>query len=159
VKYAGDGSAVFLSIQNEREFARFCDIVLRNDALAADPRFSSGPSRQQNRDAMHAAIEAVFSSLSSDQVLERLENADIANARLNSMEEFWRHPQLEARGRWRKVGSPAGELMMLKPPFNLDGVEPRMDAIPAVGEHTRRILAELGYGNDEIETLVGEGAV
>jgi itaconate CoA-transferase len=157
--HAGDGSAVFLSIQNEREFARFCDIVLRNDALAVDPRFSSGPSRQQNRDAMHAAIEAVFSSLSSDQVLERLENADIANARLNSMEEFWRHPQLEARGRWRKVGSPAGELMMLKPPFNLDGVEPRMDAIPAVGEHTRRILAELGYGNDEIETLVGEGAV
>ncbi len=150
---AGDGGTVFLSIQNEREFTRFCEKVLHDRHLAADPRFSSGPARQQNREAMHAAIDRVFSTLSSNEVMGRLESADIANARLNSMEEFWRHPQLAARDRWRSVGSAAGELAMLKPPFNLDGMEPRMDPVPAVGEHTRAILAELGYSREEIEGL------
>ncbi len=86
-------------------------------------------------------------------MIQRLEAADIANARLNSMEEFWRHPQLEARGRWRTVGSPAGELRMLEPPFNLDGMQPRMDPIPAVGQHTDTILRELGYSVAEVERL------
>ena len=152
---AGDGATVFLSIQNEREFARFCEVVLGDGTLAGDPRFSSGPARQQHRDEVHAEIARVFSALTGDEVTRRLEAADIANARLNSMEEFWRHPQLEARGRWATVGSPAGELRMLKPPFNLDGLEPRLDPIPAVGEHSAAILAELGYGAEEIRELTG----
>jgi itaconate CoA-transferase len=152
---AGDGATVFLSIQNEREFARFCEVVLGDGTLAGDPRFSSGPARQQHRDEVHAEIARVFSALTGDEVTHRLEAADIANARLNSMEEFWRHPQLEARGRWATVGSPAGELRMLKPPFNLDGLEPRLDPIPAVGEHSAAILAELGYGAEEIRELTG----
>ena len=88
-----------------------------------------------------------------------LEAADIANARLNSMEGFWRHPQLEARGRWTKVDSPAGVLDVLKPPFNIDGMQPRMDAIPGVGEHTRAILRELGYSEAEAERLGAVGAI
>src|SRR5207247_9893940 len=127
---AGDGGSVFLSIQNEREFARFCEVVLRNEALTSDARFSSGPARQQNREAMHAEIDRVFSRLSAEEVVARLERADIANARLNDMAQFWRHPQLEARGRWRKVASPAGQLDMLKPPFHLARREPRMDPHP-----------------------------
>jgi itaconate CoA-transferase len=156
--HAADGRSVFLSIQNEREFARFCDIVLQNQDLVKDLRFSSGPSRQQNRAAMHAQIDRVFSGLTCDEVVARLEKADIANAKLNSMEEFWGHPQLEARGRWARVASPAGELDMLKPPFNLDGMEPRMDAIPAVGEHTRAILRELGYSEEDAGRLAGGAA-
>jgi crotonobetainyl-CoA:carnitine CoA-transferase CaiB-like acyl-CoA transferase len=156
---AGDGGTVFLSVQNEREFARFCAEVLGNPPLASDPRFASAPARLENHEAMHAEIERVFSRLGSNEVLQRLEKAEIANARLNSMEEFWRHPQLEARGRWRTVGSPAGELAMLKPPFNLDGMEPRMDPIPALGQHTRTILSELGYGPDEISRFEVQGAV
>jgi itaconate CoA-transferase len=156
---AGDGGTVFLSIQNEREFARFCDTVLASPGLPEDPRFSSGPARLQNRDAMHAEIDRVFATLSSQQVVERLEQADIANARLNSMQEFWRHPQLAARDRWRTVGSPSGELRMLKPPFNLDGMEPRLDPVPRLGEHTRSLLRELGYSEGEAERLRGEGAV
>ena len=156
---AGDGGTVFLSIQNEREFGRFCDVVLEKKELAIDPRFSSGPARQQNRDAMHAAINKVFSTLSSNEVIGRLENAEIANARLNSMEEFWRHPQLAERDRWRTVGSPAGDLAALKPPFNLDGMEPRMGPIPAVGEHTQAILAELGYSDEEIARLKRDAAI
>jgi itaconate CoA-transferase len=155
---AADGT-VFLSIQNEREFARFCDAVLRNGGLKDDARFASGPARLKNRDAMHAEIEKVFLRLKTTEVAERLETAGIANARLNSMEEFWRHPQLAARGRWVKVGSPAGEIDALKPPFNLSGFEPRMDPLPALGEHTRAILAELGYAGGEIEKLAGAGAI
>lgn len=157
--HAGDGGTVFLSVQNEREFARFCTVVLKNPGLATDPRFSSSPARQQNREPLHRAIEEVFSTLTSNQVIERLEAADIANARLNSMEAFWRHPQLAARGRWTKVGSPVGEIDALKPPANIDGMEPRMAAVPAVGEHSRAILAELGYGRADIDRLHEEKVI
>lgn len=156
---AGDGGTVFLSVQNEREFARFCEQVLQNGALAHDPRFASSPARQQNRDALHAEIDRVFGALSSADLVRRLEQADIANARLNTMEEFWRHPQLRARGRWHEVGSPAGDIAMLKPPFNLDGMEPRMDPIPALGEHTERVLRELGYAEPEVEALRRDGTI
>jgi len=156
---AGDGRTVFLSVQNEREFARFCEIVLGNAALAADPRFSSGPARQANRAAMHAEIERVFAGLSSEEVLRRLEAADIANAELRDMHGFWRHPQLDARGRRATIATPAGAVEALKPPFNLDRFEARMDAVPALGAHTRAILAELGYAEDAIEALGAERAI
>ena len=150
---AGDGGSVFLSVQNEREFARFCETVLENASLAKDARFSTGPRRLAHRAALHAEIEAVFSRLTAAQVVERLDAADIANARLNDMHEFWDHPQTAARSRKAKVGTSAGEIEMLKPPFNVSGIEPKMAAIPALGEHSARILAELGYGAAEIEEL------
>jgi itaconate CoA-transferase len=156
---AGDGQTVFLSVQNEREFSQFCDVVLENSNLKDDPRFSSGPARFQNREAMHREIEQVFSKLNGSEIIERLEHADIANARLNDMQEFWRHPQLAARNRWAKVGSPAGGIDALKPPFNLSGYEPRMDAVPGLGEHSDAILAELGYSEAEILGLRAAGAI
>jgi len=156
---AGDGATVFLSVQNEREFARFCSTVLGQAQLAVDARFATAPARLQHREAMHAEIDRIFSRLASDELVERLEQAEIANARLNTMEEFWRHPQLEARARWRQVGSPAGQLAMLKPPFNLDGMEPRMDPIPALGEHTEALLRELGYSDAELSSLRRDGAI
>jgi itaconate CoA-transferase len=156
---AGDGQTVFISVQNEREFAAFCEKVLKDPALARDPRFSTSPARQHNRDALHAEIEKVFRELKTSELIDRLEAADIANARLNDMEQFWRHPQLAARGRWAKVRSPAGEIDALKPPLNIHGMEPRMDAIPGLGEHSRAILAELGYSEREIEALAASGVV
>jgi itaconate CoA-transferase len=113
----------------------------------------------QNREAMHAEIEKVFAALTAAQVVERLEAAEIANARLNTMQEFWDHPQLAARQRWAEVPSPAGGLKALKPPFNLSDFEPRMEAVPALGAHNRKILAELGYGAPDIERLAAAGAI
>jgi itaconate CoA-transferase len=156
---ARDGGTVFLSVQNEREFGAFCDRVLEKPGLKHDVRFSSGPARQKHRDALHAEIDQVFSALSAAEVIERLDAADIANARLNDMGAFWRHPQLAARGRWTTVGSPSGEIAALKPPFNLDGMEPRMDAVPAIGEHTQGILQELGYSSAEVDRLRAAGVI
>ncbi|MEX2197642.1 MAG: CaiB/BaiF CoA-transferase family protein [Burkholderiales bacterium] len=156
---AGDGKTVFLSIQNEREFARFCAEVLGDAALAKDPRFSSSPARMHHRESMHAQIERVFATLTAAQVEQRLEAAGIANARLNTMQEFWEHPQLAARDRWREVGTSAGAVRAAKPPFNLSEFEPRMDDVPALGAHSRGILAELGYSGADIDRLAAGGTI
>jgi itaconate CoA-transferase len=156
---AGDEKLVLLGVQNEREWARFCEIVLEQPALAADPRFAGNAKRVANREALHALIDAAFSRLTAEQIVARLERAQIANARINTMQEFWEHPQLEARQRWREVDSPAGPLRALLPPVTMRGSEPRMDPIPAVGEHSEQILRSLGYTNAQIGQLRAEGAI
>ena len=147
---AGDGKVVYLGLQNEREWARFCAAVLQRPELATDPRFSSNPKRVQHRRELDAVITDAFRGLDAEQVVERLEKAQIANARMNTVQELIEHPQLAARDRWRDVGSPAGDVRMLKPPFNFEGMDVPMRAIPAVGEHTDAILAELGIDNGTI---------
>ena len=143
----GDGASVFLGIQNEREWTRFCTNVLQNEALAEDDRFRTNTRRVENRTALHAEIDGVFSTLSSDQVMERLEASGVANARMRTVRQFLDHPQLAARDRWREFGSPAGPLRGLLPPATLEGTEPVMGPIPRVGEHNAKILAEIGYGD------------
>jgi itaconate CoA-transferase len=150
---AGDGQTIFLGVQNDREFARFAEVALGEPAFASDARFATGPARDANRHVLRAEIERAFSKLTGAQVLERLERAEIANARLNTMQEFWDHEQLKARDRWREVGSSEGAVRAMKPPFNLDSFEPRMDEIPALGAHTHAILAELGFASSEIKRL------
>lgn len=156
---AGDGKQVNLGIQNEREWARFCSVVLEQSEIAADPRFESNVKRVANREALHAVIDAVFSQLTIEQISTRLDRAQVANARLNSMPEFWEHPQLEARRRWREVGSPVGSLKVLRPPVTMRDVEPRMDPIPTVGEQTEQILRSIGYDDERISQLQAEGAI
>jgi itaconate CoA-transferase len=136
--------AVILGIQNEREWAAFCEKVLGNAALAADPRFDSNARRNENRAALQAILLDVFRALGTVQVEQRLDEAQIANARMNDMAGLWSHPQLKARERWRQVGTPAGDIPALLPPGRNDSFEYRMDAVPAAGEHTQAILRELG---------------
>ena len=155
----GDGKHVMFGIQNEREWAAFCAGVVKQPDLAKDARYDNNTKRTAARAAVVGLIEGVFSQLSADEVVARLDASGIANARLNSPEEVWAHPQLKARNRWREVDSPAGRLPALLPPASFDGVEARMDPIPKVGEHTGRILAELGYGADEIAALESGAAV
>jgi itaconate CoA-transferase len=155
----GDGNQIQLGIQNDREWSRFCDLVLQQPDLAEDPRFESNARRVENREALNATISAVFSDLASGDILERLEGAQIANARMNSVADFLQHPQLAARQRWRGVDSPVGEIRALLPPVTMQGVEPRMDPIPAIGEHTNIILRELGYDAAAIASLHAAGVV
>jgi crotonobetainyl-CoA:carnitine CoA-transferase CaiB-like acyl-CoA transferase len=153
----GDGT-VMMGLQNEREWLQFCEVVLKQPAVATDPRFTGNAKRVANRDALKALITEAFASLTAPQVVERLEAAQIANARVNTMHEVWAHPQLKARERWREVGSPAGMLPAMLPPGTWDE-GPRMDPVPALGEHTDAILAELGLGAAEIRSLHQGGAV
>ena len=155
----GDGELVFLGIQNEREWERFCEAVLEHPAMAKDERFATNSGRVANREALDKEIEGVFKRLSAEEVIERLEEAQIANARMRTVHGFLDHPQLEARDRWREVGSPAGPLRALLPPATMSGVEPTMAAVPEVGEHTDRILAELGYDEEGIAALHREKVV
>ena len=156
---AGDGGTVMLGLQNEREWKVFCEVVLREAALAADPRFASNAQRNANRAALAARIAETFSTLSSDQVLARLDEAQIANARMNDMAGLWAHPQLAARGRWQTIASPAGELPALLPPGRSNRWQARMDAVPAVGEHTEALLREVGLDAAAIAALRAAGAV
>jgi len=157
--HAGDGKLLTLGLQNEREWARFCELVLEQPRLLADPRFARNAQRVANREALSAIIDTVFSQLSVEQIMARLEQAQIANARINTMQEFWDHPQLQARGRWREVDSPVGPIKALLPPVTMPDMEPRMDPIPAVGQHTEQILRSLGYTVEQIGQLRAEGAI
>lgn len=156
---AGDGGRVFLGIQNEREWAKFCKEVLENPELADDPRFSNNTRRTENRDELTAEIQAAFSGLSADGAVERLESAGIANARMNGVQDFWDHPQLRARDRWREVQSPLGPIDALIPPATSPGAEPVMNPIPDVGGHTEALLEELGFDETRRDTLHHDGAV
>jgi itaconate CoA-transferase len=135
---------VFFGIQNAREWDALCARVLEDAALAADPRFCTNPQRMQNRDALEALIEQKFEKYSAEQVLRRLDDAAIANASMNTVETFLKHPQLHARHRVQKVGSPNGPLTSFLPAITIPGVTPVMGDIPAVGAHTDAILGELG---------------
>jgi crotonobetainyl-CoA:carnitine CoA-transferase CaiB-like acyl-CoA transferase len=126
----------------------FCEKVLGNKQLAGDPRFDTNPKRNANRAELQAIIHHVFTVLETDEVERRLEEAQIANGRMNDMAGLWSHPQLKARGRWRTVASPAGDIEALLPPGRNGAFDYRMGPIPAVGEHTQAILRELGVPPD-----------
>ena len=150
---AGDGKIVMLGLQNEREWALFCDKVLGQPGLATDPRFSSNTRRTTAREALRSIIVQAFSSLTGEEVIDRLDAAGIANAHMNDMHDVWKHPQLAARKRWVQVDTPAGPVPALRPPGVPPTLEPRMDAVPALGQHTAAILRELGYDEGAIERL------
>jgi crotonobetainyl-CoA:carnitine CoA-transferase CaiB-like acyl-CoA transferase len=150
---AGDGKTVMLGLQNEREWSVFCEKVLLRPELLTDERFSSNSKRSAARIELRALIVDAFSKLTAEQVVQRLDDAQIANARVNDMHDVWKHPQLQARKRWREVESPAGPIPALLPPGSWEEGEPRMDAVPALGQHTDAILSGLGYTQDEITSL------
>ncbi len=156
---AGDGKSVMLGVQNEREWASFCDKVLGQPGLAADPRYDNNMKRNERRSELVALIEKTFSTLTTDQLVAKLDAAGIANACVNAPGEVWKHAQFKARERWRDIESPVGMLPALLPPVTLSGADARMDAIPDIGEHTGKILTELGYRDADIAALKTDGAI
>ena len=148
---SGDHKVVYLGLQNEREWKKFCEVVLESPQLSADPRFDSNAKRVRNRPQLDLVMRGVFQKLTAGEIIARLEAAQIANARLNSVQEFVEHPQLKARERWSTVGSPVGSLPAMLPPVTMENVEPVMNEVPALGQQTDAILAELGFDPGTIE--------
>jgi itaconate CoA-transferase len=156
---AGDGATVMLGLQNEREWVLFCEKVLLKPELARDPRFATNSKRSAARAELRAIIVESFAALTAQQVVERLDAAPIANARVNTMRDVWDHPQLKARGRWTEVQTSAGSIPALLPPGVNSADAPRMDAVPALGQHSESILAELGYTPQQIAALRAAEAI
>ena len=156
---AGDGKSVMLGVQNEREWASFCDKVLGQPKLATDPRYDNNIKRNERRAELVALIEKTFSALTTGELVAKLDAAGIANACVNAPGEVWKHEQFKARDRWREVDSPVGAIPALLPPATLSGADARMDAIPDIGEHTEKILTELGYAGTDIAALKADGAI
>jgi crotonobetainyl-CoA:carnitine CoA-transferase CaiB-like acyl-CoA transferase len=151
---AGDGGTVLLAVQNPREWGRLCEIVLDAPDLATDPRFATNPDRVANRDELEAIITAAIARVSAAQLEGLLERAGVAHARMNDVEQLWRHPVLVGRDRWREIQTPGGPAGALPPPAALAGVDPVLGDVPAVGAHSRNILGELGYSPGAIDRLV-----
>lgn len=143
--FATTDGTVFFGVQNEREWVAFCSTVLMNDALAADPRFDSGTHRVAHRDALHDAINAVVGTLTTVDVVTRLDAAGIANAELRDVRAFSTHPQLRERNRWREIAIPkGGTARILAPVVNAASFTARMGDVPELGQHTDAILEEFG---------------
>jgi crotonobetainyl-CoA:carnitine CoA-transferase CaiB-like acyl-CoA transferase len=156
---AGDGKTVMLGLQNEREWKSFSETVIQQPQLQTDERFCSNSRRAKNRDELSELILDAFSSLTAAQVIDRLEIAGIANARMNDMQAVWNHEQLAARRRWTKVQTPVGDIPALYPPGVSPSEEPLMGAVPALGQHSEAILHELGFDNSQILAMREAGAV
>ena len=150
---------MFLAVQNAREWTRFCGEVLQRPEMADDPRYRTVELRVRHRPELHAVIDAVFEGLSPEEIVRRLEAAGIAYARMNSVAEFIQHPQQTARGRWTEIDSEAGPLRALRPAVDIEGVEPVMGAVPALGQHTHAILDEIGFDTGTIATWRQEGVI
>ena len=154
-----DGETVFLGLQNEREWVRFCDQVLQRPELAIDARFKSNAKRVEQRLALETEIDEVFGKLNVEEIIVRLDLAKIANARMNSIAQLADHEQLAARQRWREVSTSVGSLRAILPPATIDGVESRFDPIPDIGANTDAIMEELGYPAEVVSAWREDGLI
>jgi len=154
-----DAERVYLAVQNAGEWTRFCADVLKRPELATDARFATNPLRVRHREALDAAMAPIIRGLTTFELIERLDAAQIAHARMSSMADFIAHPQLKARRRWRDIDTPAGAVRALEPPIGIDGRPARMGAVPALGQHTDAILHELGFSAAAIAAWRAEGTI
>ncbi|WP_425839682.1 CaiB/BaiF CoA transferase family protein [Streptomyces fractus] len=156
---ARDGKQILISVQNEREWRALCEQFLKRPELTDDPRFATGSVRVTHRDELNVIIAQRFQQCEGADAAEALDAAGIANAGVNDVAEFLDHPVLAGRGRWHEVGTPGGPVQALRPPADLAGIAPRMDPVPALGEHTERLLTERGRTAEQIAGLRAAGTI
>ncbi|WP_459545591.1 CaiB/BaiF CoA transferase family protein [Nocardia sp. X0981] len=154
-----DGHTVVLGTTNDREWQRLARDVLCRPDLAGDTRFRTNTDRVRHRPALDAAIGAWCARHTLAEVQEAADDAGIGNARYNTAAEVLAHPQLAQRHRWREIGSPGGPIPALLPPAVISGFEPRMGAVPGLGEHTGAILRELGRTAADIAALRADAVI
>lgn len=148
-----DGHVLMIGLQNEREWAGFAAVVLEAPELAADPRFANNARRVENIQALEAIVRQRLGSLLRADTIALLERARVAYAEMRDMHGLAAHPQLAARSRWQEVALPEGRhFRALLPPGRVEGLRPRMDPVPGLGEHSKSILAELGFPAKRIES-------
>lgn len=152
-----DGHELLLAVQSEREWRNFCALVLGDESVAADERFQSMSRRVANRDDLQQVVGNRLGEVSIDDALALLDGGDIASARVTPVRDLARHPQLLARDRWQNVDTPVGPVPALRPPGLPQGSDPRMDAVPALGEHTDDVLRWLGYTAEETAQMRATG--
>ena len=154
-----DGQSAYIAIQNAREWTRLCADVLGQPELATDQRFTTNPLRVANRAALGEIIARRAGAMTTDEFTMRLDKAQIAWARMNTMQDFVAHPQLSARGRWSEVATPGGPVRVLAPPVAIDNEPATMGAVPALGAHTDGVLRELGFSDQAIAAWRAEGTI
>ncbi|WP_426245650.1 CaiB/BaiF CoA transferase family protein [Nocardioides sp. LHG3406-4] len=155
---AGDGVTVMMAIQNEREWLAFCERFLGQPELATAPDYATNSGRHAHRAQLGPIVAARFAAMTGDEATATLAAVPVAHARVNTMTDVWAHPQLAARGRWHDLPTPAGVVPSLELPGLTTG-QPRMDAVPELGAHTRAILAELGLSSEAVAELERDGVV
>jgi itaconate CoA-transferase len=139
----GTGKALFIAIQNEREWYAFCETVLANPGLASDDRFAGNRARVANRPALERIVSDAFARLSPEQAAELLDRAGVAYAQMRDVDELANHPQLAARGRWSHAPTEHGPIPMLVPPITWDDQEAgELPPVPSLGEHNDALRAE-----------------
>ena len=134
----GDNRMLLISIQNEREWLRLCVEVLDQPDMPQNPNFDSNVKRVQNRVELDAIINDVFAQHSIETIVKKLQAAQIAFGRLNDMDEFTKHPQ----NRFIAVRTSAGDVQLLSPGAIVNGVMPRLGAVPDLGQHSDAIRKE-----------------
>ncbi|WP_329522489.1 CaiB/BaiF CoA-transferase family protein [Spirillospora sp. NBC_01491] len=154
-----DGPDVVIGVQNDRGWAALATGVLGRPELVGDPEYATNVARVRNRAAVDAAVGAATSGMGRAELLRRLDEAGVPNASLNDGHGLIDHPVLAERDRWREVGSPVGGVRAILPPITFAGAEARMGPVPALGEHTGAVLAELGHDAETIAGLRASGAV
>ncbi len=150
---------VILGLQNEREWVTFCQKVLGRPDVQTDPRFATQQVRRQNRQALTAVIEDFFSTMTSMEVTTLLDQAGIANGRLNEPIDVWNHVQFSARDKWRQIQTEAGPVRAMLPPFTFTDQEAVMGDVPSVGQHTDQVLNEIGFSAQKIAAMRAAGAI
>jgi itaconate CoA-transferase len=140
----GDGGSVNLAVQNDGQWRRLCDVVLRQPALADDARFVTNELRLANREELESLIESLLAGDTRDAVEARLTRADVPFGTINELTDVLQHPQLEARDRWFDVPTEVGDVRAFHHPMNITGLPRPAGAVPALGEHTAEVLREIG---------------
>jgi crotonobetainyl-CoA:carnitine CoA-transferase CaiB-like acyl-CoA transferase len=156
---ASDGTSLLIAIQNDREWTRFCAVVLGAPALATLAEYATNSDRVAHRDELNAVITKRFSEFGAPELVGMLEQSQVAYASLNTMRQFLDHPVLRERDRWRSVDTPAGPIEALLPPATIGGFQPQMGPVPALGEHTEQILRGLGRDAEEIDRLKASNVI
>ena len=157
--FAAANGRVQFGIQNQREWEAFCAQVLQRPELVTDSRFATNDDRHSHRSDLAAVIEEVFETLTVSEVAHLLDEAGIANGRVNSISDVIDHPNLVERDRWRTIESAGGTIRTLRPPAIMHGHDEPIRPIPSVGQHTADILRELGYSDDRISELAASGSI